>query len=580
MLRSLLSSSPFLLSLKLAGILAFAAPLFGQPDRVASFSFATRAEVIAQNGMVATSHPLAAQAGLDVLKSGGNAIDAAIATNAALGLMEPTGCGIGGDLFAIVWSAKDQTLYGLNASGRSPKGLSYDQLQAELDELGVKRIPSLGVLPISVPGAVDGWFELHGKLGSLPMKDILAPAIHYAEEGFPLSELIANYWKSAARFKEQPGTAYETWMPDGVAPEKGQIFKNPDLANTYRRIAAGGRDVFYRGDIADEIDAFMREHGGYLRKADFESHRSTWVDPVSINYRGYDVYELPPNGQGIAALQMLTILEEYDLRGMGYQSAEALHVMIEAKKLAFEDRAKFYGDPDFSDIPLDELLSKTYASERRSLIDLEQATNRVEAGNPALQSGDTIYLTTADSEGNMVSLIQSNYRGLGSGIMVPGQGFGFQNRGEMFVFEPRDHANVYAPGKRPFHTIIPAFIMKDGQPWVSFGLMGGAMQPQGHVQIITNLIDFDLNLQEAGDSARWQHFGSTDYNAPQMTNGGFIALESGIPFESVRGLEKRRHDIRVRTGSFGGYQAIMWDAQNKVYLGASESRKDGHAVGY
>ncbi|GAB5559725.1 MAG: gamma-glutamyltransferase [Synoicihabitans sp.] len=563
-----------------AGLFALVMHVNGQIDRVASQSFATRSEVIAPHGMVATSQPLAAQIGLDVLKAGGNAIDAAIATNAALGLMEPTGCGIGGDLFAIVWHAKDQKLYGLNASGRSPLGLSYDQLRAELAELEVEHIPSRGVLPVSVPGAVDGWYELHEKFGRTPMPELLAPTIRYAEAGFPVTELIAYYWKYAYRFEDVPGSAHETWMPGGVAPKKGEIFKNPDLARTYRRIAAGGRDVFYRGEIADEIDAFMRANGGYLRKADLEAHTSTWVDPVSVNYRGYDLFELPPNSQGIAALQMLNILEGFDIRSMGRDSPEALHVMIEAKKLAFEDRAKFYADPDFSDIPLEWLLSKEYAAERRALIDLNRAADRVEAGHPPLQRGDTVYLTTADSEGNMVSLIQSNYRGMGSGVMVPGQGFGFQDRGEMFVFEPRDHANVYAPGKRPFQTIIPAFVMKDGQPWMSFGLMGGAMQPQGHAQIMMNLIDFDLNLQEAGDAARWQHYGSTDYNVSQMTDGGYVTVESGLPFESVKALEKLRHDIRIKTGGYGGYQAIRWDAENKVYIGASESRKDGHAVGY
>lgn len=562
------------------GLTSFFMQLNAQIDRVASRSFATRAEVMAQNGMVATSHPLAAQIGLDVLKAGGNAIDAAIATNAALGLMEPTGSGIGGDLFAIVWSAKEQKLYGLNASGRSPLGLSYDQLKAEMAKLEVEKIPARGVLPISVPGAVDGWFELHKKFGKTPMAELLAPSIRYAEEGFPLTELIAYYWKYAYLYEEIPGAAHETWMPGGVAPKKGEVFKNPDLARTYRRIAKGGRDEFYRGGIADEIDAFMRANGGYLRKADLEAHTSTWVEPVSVNYRGYDVFELPPNGQGIAALQMLTILEGFDLRGMGWNSPEALHVMIEAKKLAFEDRAKFYADPDFAEIPLAGLLSKDYAAERRALIDPDRAAARVDAGNPALQQGDTVYLTTADAEGNMVSLIQSNYRGMGSGVMVPGQGFGFQDRGEMFVFEPRDHANVYAPGKRPFHTIIPAFVMKDGQPWMSFGLMGGAMQPQGHAQIMMNLVDFDMNLQEAGDAARWQHFGSTDYATPQMEDGGYVTVESGVPFESVRALEQLRHDIRTGTGGYGGYQAIRWDAVNKVYIGASESRKDGHAVGY
>ena len=571
---------PARLSVLFGGLFALVMQLNGQIDRVASLPFATRAEVIAQQGMVATSQPLAAQIGLDVLKAGGNAIDAAIATNAALGLMEPTGSGVGGDLFAIVWSAKDQKLYGLNASGRSPLGLSYDQMKAELDKLGVDTIPSRGMLPISVPGAVDGWYELHGKFGKMPMAEILAPSIRYAEEGFPLTELIAYYWKYAYLYEEVPGSGYETWMPGGVAPKKGEIFKNPDLANTYRRIAEGGRDAFYRGEIADEIDTFMRANGGHLRKADFEAHTSTWVDPVSVNYRGFDVFELPPNGQGIAALQMLNILEGYDLRAMGRQSPEALHLMIEAKKLAFEDRAKFYADPDFTDIPLEGLLSKEYAAERRALIDPNRAARRVDAGNPALQQGDTVYLTTADSAGNMVSLIQSNYRGMGSGVMVPGQGFGFQDRGEMFVFEPSDHANVYAPGKRPFHTIIPAFVMKDGQPWMSFGLMGGAMQPQGHAQIIMNLVDFDLNLQEAGDAARWQHFGSTDYDTPQMEDGGYVAMEDGFPAATRKQLDRLRHVLRYDIGGYGGYQAIRWDAENKVYIGASESRKDGHAVGY
>lgn len=566
----------------MAGLTAlFTMSLRGQVDRVTGRAFATRSEVIAQRGMVATSHPLASQIGLDVLKAGGSAVDAAIAANAALGLMEPTGCGVGGDLFAIVWDAKTRQLHGLNASGRSPLGLSYEQLTAELGKLGRKTIPPTGLLPISVPGAVDGWYELHAKFGRRPMAELLAPAIRYAEEGFPLTELIALYWGSADRhYKNLPGSAHATWVPGGKVPKKGDIFRNPDLARTYRRLAEGGRDAFYRGAIADEIDAFMREHGGYLRKADLEAHTSTWVTPASVNYRGYDVYELPPNSQGIAALQMLTILEGYDLRGMGFNSPDALHVMIEAKKLAFEDRAKFYADPDFAQIPLAGLLSKTYAAERRALIDMGRAARRVDAGHPPLQEGDTIYLTTADAEGNMVSLIQSNYRGMGSGIMVPGQGFGFQDRGEMFVIGQPDHANAYAPGKRPFQTIIPAFVMKDGEPWVSFGLMGGAMQPQGHVQIVVNLIDFDMNLQEAGDAARWQHNGSTDYDTPQMTDGGYLYLETGVPWETQQVLQRRGHDLRTDLGGFGGYQAIARDPATGVYYGASESRKDGHAVGY
>jgi gamma-glutamyltranspeptidase/glutathione hydrolase len=556
--------------------------LHAQVDRITGKAFATRSEVLAQHGMVCTSQPLASQAGLEILKAGGSAVDAAIAANASLGLMEPVSCGPGGDLFAIVYSAKENKLYGLNASGRSPLGLSYEQMQAELAKLKRTTIPSHGMLPISVPGAVDGWFELHRKFGKLPMERVLAPAIQYAEEGFPVSELIAFYWNIGVRnaqVERLPGAFLETFAPGGHAPACGEVFKNPSLAHTYRLLAEKGRDAYYRGEIAEKIDAFMQANGGWLRKVDFEKHASTWVTPVSVNYRGYDVFELPPNGQGIAALQMLNILEGFDLRSMGFQSADALHIMIESKKLAFEDRAKFYADPDFAKVPVQGLLSKSYAAERRKLIRLDRAGRTYDAGSPALQQGDTIYLTTADAEGNMVSLIQSNYRGMGSGISVPGLGFGFQDRGEMFTLTA-GHANVYAPGKRPLHTIIPAFVMKDGRPFLSFGVMGGAMQPQGHVQILVNLIDFGLGVQEAGDAARWQHEGSTDYDAPKMAAGGWVNLESGIPWSTVAELKRRGHDIRADLGGYGGYQAIRWDATNRVYHGASESRKDGCAVGY
>lgn len=553
-----------------------------QPDRTNGRAFATRSQVIAPHGMAATSHPLATQIALDVLKAGGSAVDAAIAANAALGLMEPTGNGIGGDLFAIVWDAKTKKLHGLNASGRSPLGLSREQLEAELKKLNRTTIPPRGFLPISVPGTVDGWFELHGKFGKLPMADVLAPAIRYAREGFPLTQLIAYYWDISIRNAQAdkfPGAFLATYAPDGRAPAEGEIFRNPGLAATLTTLATGGRNAFYQGRIADEIDAFMRTHGGRLRKVDFERHTSTWVDPVSVNYRGYDVWELPPNGQGIAALQMLNILEGYDLKALGYNSPEALHLMIEAKKLAFEDRAKFYADPEFSKIPLRGLLSKEYAATRRDLIGA-RAGRSYDAGHPPLQDGDTICLSTADAEGNMVSLIQSNYRGMGSGITVPGLGFTSQDRGEMFVMHDPAHANAYAPGKRPFHTIIPAFITKDGQPWLSFALMGGAMQPQGHVQIVCNLIDWGMNLQEAGDAARWQHEGSSDYDNPKMTDGGYVEVETGVPWESVRALQQRGHLVRIGSGGFGGYQAVARDHANGTWIGASESRKDGHAAGY
>ncbi len=571
--------------------LLFAASIFfianlaqAQIDRVTGKSFATRSEVLARHGMVCTSVPLATQVGIEILQRGGSAVDAAIAANAALGLMEPVSNGIGGDLFAIVYSAKENKLYGLNASGRSPLGLSYDAMKAELAKQNRTTIPPRGMLPISVPGCVDGWAELHRKFGKLSLGEDLAPAIRYAEEGFPVSELIAEAWSFGPRlFKGLPGAFLETFTLDGKGriPAKGDIFKNPALAKTLRVIGEKGRDGFYKGEIAEKIDAFMQANGGYLRKADFDKHTSTWVEPVSVNYRGYDVFELPPNGQGIAALQMLNVLEGFDLKAMGRNSPQALHAMIEAKKLAWADRAKFYADPDFAKIPLKGLLSKSYAAERRKLIDPQRAAKSVTAGNPALEQGDTIYLCAADDEGNMVSLIQSNYRGMGSGIVVPGLGFNFQDRGELFTMEP-GHANVYAPGKRPFHTIIPAFVMKDGKPWEALGLMGGGMQPQGHVQVLTNQIDFGLNVQEAGDASRWQHDGDNEPTGEKMETGGFVNLESGIPYETARALINLGHDVRTDVGGYGGYQAIkveMHDGQ-RVYVGASESRKDGMAAGY
>jgi len=573
------------LTLALLALLIVGLRLDAQIDRITGKNFATRSEVLARHGMVCTSVPAATQVGVEILKRGGSAVDAAIAANATLGLMEPVSNGIGGDLFAIVYSAKENKLYGINGSGRSPLGLSYDQMKAELAKLHRETISPTGMLPISVPGTVDAWAELHKKFGKLKLSDDLAPAIRYAEEGFPVTDLIAYYWAFGPRlYQGLPGAFLETYTLDGKGrtPAKGDIFKNPALANTLRLIGERGRDVFYKGEIADRIDAFMQANGGFLRKIDFEKHASTWVEPVSVNYRGYDVFELPPNGQGIAALQILNILEGFDLRAMGRNSPETLHTMIEAKKIAWADRAKFYADPDFAKIPLTGLLSKSYATERRKLIDPNRAVKNVEAGNPALDQGDTIYMCTADDAGNMVSLIQSNYRGMGSGIVVPGLGFMFQDRGELFSMDPQ-HANVYAPGKRPFHTIIPGFVMKDGKPWEAFGVMGGGMQPQGHVQVLTNQIDFGLNVQEAGDASRWQHEGDNEPTGEKMTaSGGYVEVESGIPYETVRELRKKGHNVRFDVGGYGGYQAIkveMHDGQ-RVYVGASESRKDGMAAGY
>ncbi len=542
-------------------------------DRITGLSFATRSEVIAQNGMACTSQPLATQVALDILKSGGNAIDAAIAANAVLGLTEPTGNGIGGDLFAIIWDAKTKKLYGLNASGRSPYELTYDFFI----ENGYKSIPALGPLPVSVPGCVDGWFELHKKFGRLPMNNILSPAIKYAEDGFPVSELIAHYWKNNSQILKEFSGFAETFMPEGKTPAKGEIFKNPYLANTLQLIASRGRDVFYKGEIAEKIVKYVREQGGFLSMKDMENHTSEWIEPISTNYRGYDVWELPPNGQGTAVLQMLNILENYDIGSMGFGSPEYIHLFVEAKKLAFEDRAKYYSDPAFNALPVEQLISKSYGKERAALINPEKSGNSYPAGE--LETGNTIYLTTADKEGNMVSLIQSNYRGMGSG-MTPGKlGFVLQDRGELFALE-KGHMNVYEPHKRPFHTIIPAFITKEGEPYISFGLMGGAMQPQGHVQIVCNLVDFGMNLQEAGDAPRIQHSGSSQPTGEKMTDGGEVSLETGFSYETIRALMRKGHKIGFADGPYGGYQAIMWDTDNKVYFGASESRKDGQAAGY
>jgi gamma-glutamyltranspeptidase/glutathione hydrolase len=538
----------------------------------------TRSEVIATHGMAATSHPLVSQIALDVLKRGGTAVDAAIAANAAMGLMEPTGNGIGGDLFAIVWDAKTQKLHGLNASGRSPKSLSIEKLKSELARLGLKSIPPRGPLPVSVPGTVDGWFELHGRFGRIPMKELLQPAIGYARNGFPVTEVIAEGWARNAQLLKQYPNFAETFMPGGRAPAKGEVFRNPQLANTLAAIAEGGRDAFYKGDIAQRIEKYLRANGGYLTAADLATHASEWVEPASTNYRGYDVWELPPNTQGIAALQMLNILEAYDLKSMGYGSADYLHLFVEAKKLAFEDRARFYADPAFARIPLRALLSKEYAAKRRALITPKSALEY--ATDPrVLEQGDTIYMSVADAAGNMVSLIQSNYRGMGSGMTPDGCGFILQDRGELFSLTP-GHANVYAPGKRPFHTIIPAFVTKDGKPWLSFGVMGGAMQPQGHVQVLVNLIDFGMNLQEAGDVPRVRHDGSSEPTGERMTDGGEIVLEQGHAAAVVKALEARGHKVKVTNdGDFGGYQAILRNAEG-VYFGASESRKDGAAQGY
>ena len=546
-------------------------------DRVSGKTFTTRSEVIAQNGMVATSQPLATQVALDVLKKGGTAMDAAIAANAMLGLVEPHACGIGGDIFAIIWDAGTKKLYGFNGSGRSPGKLTMDYFK----DNDMEYVPLLGPLPVTVPGTVDGWFEMHKRFGDLPMMDLLQPAITYAREGFPVSEVIA--WQMNNQYpsrQDLPGFR-ETYMPNGKnTPKKGEIFRNPDLANTYELIARQGRDVFYEGEIARTIGRFMIEVGGFLSYEDMKNHTSSWVDPVSTNYRGYDVWELPPNGQGIAVLQMLNILEGYDIKSMGFGSTKYLHLLTETKKLIYEDRAKFYADVEFNQVPIKQLISKEYAAQRRKLIDKYRAAKSYQPGDALIEQGNTTYLSVADKDGNMVSLIQSIYSEFASGVVPTGLGFVLQNRGNSFNVKDAGHFNALVPNKRPFHTIIPAFITKDDVPFMSFGVMGGAVQPQGHTQIIINMIDFGMNTQEAGDAPRMRHEGSSQPDGSRMIDGGVLNLEHGIEYEVIRELEMKGHRINFGIGIYGGYQAIQYDAVNGTYIGASESRKDGQAAGY
>ncbi|HVA46839.1 MAG TPA: gamma-glutamyltransferase [Pirellulales bacterium] len=535
-----------------------------------------RSMIVAEHGIVATSQPLAAQAGLDVLKRGGNAADAAVAAGAVMGVVEPMSCGIGGDLFVIYWDNKTKKLYGLNASGRSPYQLTRDVFTKQ----GLEQIPDEGPLSWSVPGCVSGWNDLLARFGSRPLAELLGPAIVYAERGFAVSEIIAADWKSSAKSLARRPDAAKTFLVEGRAPAVGELFRNPRLAATYRAIATGGADAFYRGPIAEQVVAFSRSQGGYFSRQDFDDHRNEWVDPVSTHYRGYDIWELPPNGQGIAVLEMLNLLEGYNLASMGPASADYLHLLIEAKKLAFADRARFYTDPAFARLPLAELISKPYAQRQRGRIDLARAATDVPAGDPRLIHGDTIYLAVVDNDRNCCSYIQSNYYGFGS-QMVPGDlGFALQNRGTLFALD-EEHLNRYEPHKRPFHTIIPALVTKGGRPWLVFGVMGGDMQPQGHVQVLVNLIDFKMNVQAAGDAPRVRHSGSA---APTGVSGdpagGSVFVESGISDATVAALREKGHRVSRARGGYGGYQGILIDWEHGTLAGGSESRKDGCAAGY
>jgi gamma-glutamyltranspeptidase/glutathione hydrolase len=545
-------------------------------DRSEGLPFATRSVTFARHGMVAAAQPLAVQAGLEILKKGGNAVDAAIAVNAALGFLEPCSNGIGGDLFVILWDAKSGKMYGLNASGRAPRALSADKVPPEADGT----IPVYSPYAWTVPGTVAGWFDLHGRFGKLPMKDLLAPAIAMAREGEPVPQIIAGAWERSVRvFGKKPGFA-DVFMPGGRAPREGEIFKNPALARALELIAKDGAKAFYTGPIASSIVAFSQKNGGYFSAADLAEHRSEWVEPIGTDYRGVTLWELPPSDQGLAALQMLNILEGFDLAKMDRGSADFWHLMVEAKKLAFEDRAKYYADPAFANVPVKGLLDKGYAASRAKLIDMTRAALRVDAGTPALADGDTTYFAVADAAGNMVSMIQSNYTGFGSGYCVADWGFGIQDRGALFSLKAGS-PNRLEPGKRPFHTIIPAMLTREGKPWVAFGVMGGDMQPQGHAQIVVNLVDFKMNLQEAGDTPRFYHTGSSEPTGTLMTTGGLLHLESGIGWDVRRELIKRGHRVQdTNPNNFGGYQAVARDSASGVLAGASESRKDGCASGF
>jgi gamma-glutamyltranspeptidase/glutathione hydrolase len=565
----------------------------GRGDRYSGHTWASRSPVLAQHGMAATEQPLASQAAIDVLKKGGSAVDAAIAANAMLGLMEPVLNGIGGDCFVIVWDPKTHKLYGYNGSGPSAKGRDLAKMQAEVKAAYLKaglpvkdHIPSVGSLPITVPGTVDAWGALHERFGKLSLADDLAPAIAYANNGFPVTQLVSEYWKGNVKafdrlhgLIEESANARATYLIDGHAPAEGEVFRNPDLAHTLTAIAQGGRDAFYKGAIAHTIDTYFKRIGGDLRYEDFAGYHGEWVTPQSVNYHGYDVYELPPNGQGFAALEMLQLLKGFDLKKMGVGSADALTVMLEAKRLAYEDLAKYYADPRFVDVPMKGLLSEAYAEQRRKLIHLDHANPAIGPGDPKLFQGDTTYFTTADKDGMMVSIIQSNYRGMGSGLVADHLGFMFQDRGELYSLDDKA-ANVYAAGKRPFHTIIPGFVLKDGNPWMAFGLMGGDMQPQGHIQVLTDMIDYGMNVQDAGDAARWRHYGNAEPTGEKSQGIGTVEMESGFDPAVKAELVKRGYKVVPGTGNFGGYEAIMFDAAQHVYWGATEMRKDGEVVGY
>jgi gamma-glutamyltranspeptidase / glutathione hydrolase len=561
-------------------------------DRIAGLPFATRSPAIGRNGAAATAHPLATMTAIDVLRAGGSAVDAAIAANAALGVLEPTGNGIGGDLFVLIYDPATRTVQGYNGSGRAALGEDLSARTAREAPLRQRlgRRPMFGSVTNTVPGTVDGWFAIHARHGRLPMSRVLAPAIGYARDGAPVAPVIAHYWeRNRLRLErahregelEDFANARSTYFRGDRSPQAGETFTNPDLARTLSLIAGRrGRDAFYSGEIARTIDATMRRIGGPLRLADFQAHRGEWVTPISVGYRGYDVWQMPPNSQGLATLQMLGIMSRFQPDALALTDPASIHRQVEAKRLAFADRARYYADPAFSPVPVAGMLAPAELARRAGLIDPAAPLRAALPVDPAsLEHGDTTFLVTADSRGMMVALIQSNYRGMGSGIVPDNLGFMLQNRGEAFSLDPA-HANVYAPGKRPFHTIIPGMATRNSLPFLAFGVMGGAMQPQGQAQVFRNIVDLGMNVQEAGDAPRWRHEGGCDPDGSCQPEPGSILLESGFPQSTREGLQGLGWTVRAGDGGFGGYQAILWDATNQAWQAGTESRTDGLALAW
>ena len=570
-----------------AGEDRFVRPDVHAGDRVAGASFASRSSAMGRSGAAGTAHPLATLAAIETLKCGGSAVDGAIAANACLGFLEPTSAGIGGDCYAMIWDAKLSKVVSLAGSGRSPKSLTLETVRARSSN---GAISEFGAISVSTPGALDAWWTMHQRYGKLKWAELFEPAIYLCESGVPVPQVIGHYIKRnlvaftrAGSGVEETTNAMRTWAPSGHAPSEGDVFRNPDLARTYRMIAEGGRDAYYDGPIAKTIDAYFKRIGGWLSAEDLREQHAEWLDPLVTSYRGVEVYGMAANTQGLATLQLLNILENFDLRGMGFQSAASLHAQVEAKRLAYEDRARYYADPHFAKIPIEWLNSKAYAAERAKLIRPDSILTPVHPGQ-APSHGDTTYFTVSDVDGMMVSQIQSNFRGMGSGLVADGLGFMFQDRGQLFSLVD-GHPNIYEPGKRPFQTIIPGFATRNAQPWMSFGVMGGDMQPQGQAQIIINRVDYGLDIQAAGDSPRWHHEGSSQSMGEDRTGlgpKGILRLETGVPEGTRKALIELGWPMGESDGGYGRYECIehRTSGSERVYAAASEMRADGVALAY